>query len=663
MRYMIKSLTDKLTVAFVYLLLVEIAVSLVLAIGFMFDFGFYSENSDTIPLQNAMSKKSESEYEKIEDYISLSLKSNKDESELEELARLEKKYDKADSNIVFFASCDDGRTITNRQDLLQVSDSKFCYTKNKTFNVYIDAGQTISGTLEFNVLKDMTAKDGYKLAAGLINAAKALRYAIFVLLFVLICIAIFLLGLLMASIGKNSKTEDKEKHMLFVDKIPFDVLSFLVVAIIAFIITMILLTSAADVRETNIVLWNSVVLVLSFVISVILLIYCITLATRIKVGHVYRNTLVYRAIAKIRKKKGVNNEGYFRVPFLGKAILTIGIVMFLNIIVILFFGYQYELGKNGLAKDFPFLPFALIQIVSAVVLGASFFMIFFNLNHVRESGKKIADKDFDNVIDSHLMFGDFKAINDDLISIKDNMINALEEKSKSQEMRNELITNISHDIKTPLTSIINYTDIIGSGKCSQEDVKSYAEIINKQSTKLNELLRNLIEVSRISTGIIEVSLDAINVELFISQTVDEFSFKFSEKNLMIETHMPEGDTYINADGFKLWRVFENLFSNICKYAMPDSQVHLDVENNDGKTVISIRNISEKPITSTAEELLMRFKREDSSRHTEGNGLGLSIAKSFVEVQGGKFDIAVDGDLFKSTIIFDTLDIDGLKSEE
>lgn len=663
MRYMIKSLTDKLTVAFVYLLLVEIAVALVLAIGFMFDFGFYSENSDTIPIQNAMSKKSESEYEKIEDYIALTVKSFRDKNKDDALLQLEEDYSKENTNIVFFASCNDGRDITNRPELKETQKDAFCYTKNKTFNVYIEDGETIGGTLSFNVLKDMTAKDGYRLAANLINAAMAVRYAIFVLLFVLICISIFLLGLLMASIGKSSKTEDKEKHMLFIDKIPFDILSFLVVAIIAFIITMILLTSAADVRETNIVLWNSVVLVLSFVISVILLIYCITLATRIKVGHVYKNTLVYRTIARIRKKKGVGDEGYFRVPFLGKAMLTIAIVMFLNIIVIIYFGYQYETAKNGLAKDFPFLTFALIQIVSAVVLGASFFMIFFNLNHVRESGKKIADKDFDNVIDSHLMFGDFKAINDDLISIKDNMINALEEKNKSQEMRNELITNISHDIKTPLTSIINYTDIIGSGKCSQEDVKSYAEIINKQSTKLSELLRNLIEVSRISTGVIEVDLDAINVELFITQTIDEFSFKFSEKNLIIESKMPTEEIFINADGMKLWRVFENLFSNICKYAMPDTHVFLAVENNDGKTVISIKNISEKPIISTADELLMRFKREDSSRHTEGNGLGLSIAKSFVEVQGGQFEISVDGNLFKSTITFDTLDMESVNAED
>ena len=251
------------------------------------------------------------------------------------------------------------------------------------------------------------------------------------------------------------------------------------------------------------------------------------------------------------------------------------------------------------------------------------------------------------------MFGDFKAINDSFITLKDDVINALEEKNKNEKMRSELIANISHDIKTPLTSIINYTDIIRSGKCSEAELNEYYEIINKQSKRLTNLLQNLIDVSQITTGSVKITLDSLNLGIFISQVLDGVGSKLEEKNLTLDERLPRDDIYITADGQKLWRIFENLLSNVSKYAMPNTRVYLNVkEIEDNRVKIELKNISEKKIEATPEELLERFTRDDTARNTEGNGLGLSIIKSLTELQGGSFEIAVDGDLFKAILIFE-----------
>ena len=653
----LKTLADKLTVAFIYLLVVEIAVSLALAINFMYDYHFFTADSNVYPMQKVMGLKTEKEYNQLEEFISLYLKKEVSEQNGESLSKEEqasyenfsRKYSVDNTNLVFIANLENGAYNVKNDEKPQ----DFCFSNQKPLNLYVENIGVLNGTIQIFVRseKSMNVQDGYSLALEMINFAHSVRYLIFVLLFIVMCTAVFLLGVLMSSVGSSKE----KKYYYFIDRIPFDLLSIIAAALIAFVIIMIILTSAADIKEESIVLWNAVILILTFVNSFILLVYCLTLAARIKKGHIFQNTIVYKIISKVRKKKNIENDGYFKVPILGKALIITGLVMLLELVLIFVFVYKYKTCLSGRLEDFKFLTFAFSQVAVLFVLGALFLMIVINLSRVRESGKKIASGDFDGVIDSHIMFGDFKAINDDLITIKDDMIQALEDKNKSQEMRNELITNISHDIKTPLTSIVNYADIISSGKCDPEEIKSYSDIITKQSSKLNDLLFNLIEVSKISSGAVTVNYDSVNVKLFLSQTLEEFTFKFNEKNLTVEQNMPEEDIYINADGMKLWRVFENLFSNIVKYAMPNSRVHLDVECRNKKVFITLRNISEKPISSTSDELLVRFKRDDGSRHTEGNGLGLSIAKSFVEIQQGTFEIFVDAELFKTVITFNELE--------
>ncbi len=222
--------------------------------------------------------------------------------------------------------------------------------------------------------------------------------------------------------------------------------------------------------------------------------------------------------------------------------------------------------------------------------------------------------------------------------------NAIEESLKSERLKTELITNVSHDIKTPLTSIINYVDLLKD--LQDEKVKEYIEILDKKSQRLKKLTEDLVEASKVSSGNVQLNLEEINLKELINQSIGEFKDRLEEKKLTIETNMTTEEIKIKADNRYLYRIIENLFSNITKYALENSRVYIDMKKERNKIEISIKNISKEKLNISSDELMQRFVRGDKSRYTEGSGLGLSIAKSLTELQGGEFDIYIDGDLFK-----------------
>ena len=224
--------------------------------------------------------------------------------------------------------------------------------------------------------------------------------------------------------------------------------------------------------------------------------------------------------------------------------------------------------------------------------------------------------------------------------------NAIEESLKSERLKTELITNVSHDIKTPLTSIINYVDLLKKEDIKNEKIKEYIKILDMKSQRLKKLTEDLVEASKVSSGNVKLNIEEINVKELINQSIGEFKDRFEAKKLQIEVTMSEEEIKINADNRYLYRVIENLFSNITKYALDSSRVYIDVKKEKNKIEISMKNISKDRLNISSDELMQRFVRGDKSRYTEGSGLGLSIAKSLTELQGGSFDISIDGDLFK-----------------
>ena len=230
-------------------------------------------------------------------------------------------------------------------------------------------------------------------------------------------------------------------------------------------------------------------------------------------------------------------------------------------------------------------------------------------------------------------------------------------------MKTELITNVSHDIKTPLTSIINYASLISAEPSENEKITEYAKVLVRQSDRLKRLIEDLVEASKASTGNLEVHLAPCDASVFIEQASGEYEEKLEKAGLTLVTSKPEQEVRIMADGRRMWRVFDNLMNNICKYAQSGTRVYLMLELIDGQAVVSFKNISKDPLNISAEELMERFVRGDASRNTEGNGLGLSIARSMTELQGGRMTLSVDGDLFKAMLSFPILAEDEIKAPE
>lgn len=271
---------------------------------------------------------------------------------------------------------------------------------------------------------------------------------------------------------------------------------------------------------------------------------------------------------------------------------------------------------------------------------------------IHDATERIYKGDTNIQIDESMYTGVLKEFAIYLNDIAGGFSNAIQESLKSERLKTELITNVSHDIKTPLTSIINYVDLIKQEDIQNDKVKEYIEILDNKSQRLKKLIEDLVEASKASSGNIKINKEVLNVKELLSQVTGEFKDKFNKRGLNIITKVPEEIVYIKADSRYLYRVLENVYSNVAKYAAQDSRVYLDcVLEENGDVVIYVKNISKEELNISADELMQRFVRGDKSRNTEGSGLGLSIANSLTELQGGTFNIHLDGDLFKTEIRF------------
>ena len=235
--------------------------------------------------------------------------------------------------------------------------------------------------------------------------------------------------------------------------------------------------------------------------------------------------------------------------------------------------------------------------------------------------------------------------------ISDGLETALAEQVRSERLKADLITNVSHDIKTPLTSIINYVDLIKREQIDNPTIQKYLEVLEQKSYRLKTLTEDLVEASKASSGNIKLEIHEIDLVEMIQQTNGEFEDKYEASHLKLISTLPNEVILIEADGRRLWRVLENLYNNACKYALENTRVYVGIEDLGNKVVFSIKNISAAPLNFSPDELTERFVRGDVSRTTEGSGLGLSIAKSLTELQGGTFKLSIDGDLFKAEVTF------------
>ena len=273
------------------------------------------------------------------------------------------------------------------------------------------------------------------------------------------------------------------------------------------------------------------------------------------------------------------------------------------------------------------------------------------MRELQHGAWQLGQGNLDYQIPLNTLRGDFKSHGEQLNSMRSAIQAAVEDQMKSERMKTELITNVPHDIKTPLTSIVNYVDLLKKQEMPTEEAREYLEVLDRQSAKLKKLTEDLVEAAKATTGTTTVNFQRTDVNVLLTQSAGEYQEKLQSKALQLMLTPAPGNPAISADGRLLWRVFENLLSNIYKYALPGTRVYLTCTEETDKVAITFRNISETPLNISADELMERFVRGDASRHTEGSGLGLSIARSLTQLQQGTFDIAIDGDLFKATLTF------------
>lgn len=366
----------------------------------------------------------------------------------------------------------------------------------------------------------------------------------------------------------------------------------------------------------------------------LLLAYCLNIAVCVKCKKLWENSLTRRT-GKLMWN-GVRGI-LLHIPILWRWMFLFAAFSLAEWNTLIIFG------------DLNSLPWLWLLEKAAVFAAGAFVAV--QAEKLRRGGERIADGDVSYKVDTWGMFPALRAHGEDLNRIGEGVSAAVAEKMKSERFKTELITNVSHDIKTPLTSIINYVDLLEKEEPENEKTKEYLEVLERQSARLKKLIEDLIEASKASTGNLPVSLEKLEAGVFLVQTVGEFAERTKKNGLDLIVKKPDEPIYIMADGRHFWRVIDNLMNNVCKYAQPQTRVYIDLERTDETVRITFRNTSRYALNITAEELMERFVRGDASRSTEGNGLGLSIAKSLMERMGGTLRLYVDGDLFKVVLEF------------
>ena len=379
-------------------------------------------------------------------------------------------------------------------------------------------------------------------------------------------------------------------------------------------------------------------ILLIFLVMNMMLGLCVTFAARVKLHTLIKGLLIYKIIMLIGKFFKLIIKGILSIPLIWRTVLIFGGISFFEIIVMAASGFESDVISIG-------------WFFEKLLLGPAILYIALMLRKLKIAGDKLAAGDITYRASTKGLWGDFKKHAVNLNAVSDSVTIAVEERLKSERMKTELITNVSHDIKTPLTSIINYASLMGTTDPSDPKMSEYSEVVVRQSEKLKRLIEELVEASKASTGNLEIVPAPLDCCTFVSQTAGEYKEKIENAGLTLVTNAPEEPVMIMADGRRMMRIYDNLMNNICKYSQPGTRVYLTLEVINGVAVTTFKNTSSAELNISADELVERFVRGDQSRNTEGNGLGLSIAKSMTELQGGKFNIDIDGDLFKVTLSF------------
>ncbi len=470
-----------------------------------------------------------------------------------------------------------------------------------------------------------------------------------------ICVLLYLMLLVVLTVREgsvsNRETGNGKIRLKAEDRIPTEIMLLLAAAVVAFFIFSGSALAGMDLPAAEIIAGTGMAPVFAglaaLVISILFSFFYYSFVRRIKARTLWKNSLLKRLFDKT-VKTGVYLYDHSSVVL--RILVPALALFFLNMLLC-----YVRKGDTDL--------FTVVLLLTLLADGAAIAFLYkasVDRQRVLEGIKKINAGDMEHKINETSLHGDNLVLAREINSIGEGIRNAVATSMKDERLKADLITNVSHDIKTPLTSIINYVDLIKRENVDDPKIKEYIGILDVKSQRLKQLTDDLVEASKISSGNIVLQWEKINLNELLNQTIGEFSEKFEQKKLTPIVRTRKSGIYIEADSRRIWRVIENLFNNIFKYALAGTRVYIDVEEirtekGTGQVALSIKNISANPIKVNSDELSERFIRGDESRTTEGSGLGLSIAKNLTEVMKGKFEIIVDGDLFKVVLTFPLLE--------
>lgn len=489
----------------------------------------------------------------------------------------------------------------------------------------------------FEKLDVWERQDFFVQAEAMIRMVFAIRYDMFACLAVASLLCIVSLIVLCTGAGHCGSQEIVPRWL---DRIPFDVFSLLLFCLGVLLQAFVVQITCKDRSLFFLVFYGGICMVLA---EMLCLRFSVSVAVRIKMGKWWKNTLCFRGwnrCAKIVKSSIEKMRHAF--PLLWRAWAMMAALALLEFCGLMATSYVPEVQL-------------LLWFLEKIVLYGFLTVCLLQMKKLQQAGQRLAAGELNSGLNTERMLWDFKRHGDHLNNIREGIHRAVAEQMKSERFKTELITNVSHDIKTPLTSMINYVDLLEKEEIDNPNVREYLDVLSRQSARLKKLIEDLMEASKASTGNLTVLYERCDAQVMLTQTIGEFEEKLKAGQIELIVQGSEKPLVIQADPRHLWRIFDNLMNNICKYAQPSTRAYVNIETPGNRGQIVFRNISKYALNIDSQELMERFVRGDSSRNTEGSGLGISIAKSLTELMQGSFELIVDGDLFKVIISFPVME--------
>ncbi|MBR0137938.1 MAG: GHKL domain-containing protein, partial [Erysipelotrichaceae bacterium] len=552
-------------------------------------------------------------------------------------------FRQSESSLIIEITDQSGKVLAQSENI--PADQKWTYEMIYTVQKNIEGGSYYSVTypstevtgryytIKAAISDNPSLKDSIYISAKLAEICYSLRFALYFIAFVSGAVAVIGFIILMSVAGRNN--DDDAIHPGILHAIPYDLLlaGYLLLGCgmmmlsdsldygylepIGFCITFFIMTvlGIAMAMSLAVHLKDDTLIKKSFIA------FCFKLVFAVMIWFKDRIVSIFRAIGE-------------KVPLIWKYLIIIFGICLVDLIIITIY--------DGETRVF-------LWLIKTALLAAFSICVVLNMQTLKTSGEKLAAGDLSYTTNTKGLLPEFRRHGENLNSLAKGMNIAVQQSLKSEKMKTELITNVSHDLKTPLTSLVNYSALIAKEKTDNGKITEYSEVLLRQSEKLKRLIEDLVEASKATTGNLEVELSKCDASVFVDQAAGEYEQKLKDAGLTLICHVPDEEISIMADGRRMWRIFDNLMNNICKYSQPLTRVYLSLEKSGNDAVFTFKNTSSQQLDISEEELMQRFTRGDASRNTEGNGLGLSIARSLAELQGGSLNLEIDGDLFKAIL--------------